>query len=189
MLPLVQAAEIVSAIGIPVRDDAPTSEDEPESSNPAGPELCIGFHRASLPTRRCALCARTRSRTEQRRYRPLVFPQPPGPAPSVRSASQSTGSSTNVRTVGFPQLADVVDAVEVGGKRTWSSSARGGDRGRPGTPEAAFELVGNGRKELDATSKSRHDSPCLDARRLGSHPVERVATRGGKTDVHVVRMR
>ena len=33
------------------------------------------------------------------------------------------------------------------------------------------------------------DSACLDARRLGSHPVERVATRGGKTDVHVVRMR
>jgi hypothetical protein len=38
-------------------DEAQTCEDEPQGSNPTGPELLLGFHEASLPTTRYVLCA------------------------------------------------------------------------------------------------------------------------------------
>src|SRR5215216_4179371 len=66
------------------------------------------------------------------------------------------------------------------GARGRGAARHGGrDRGRPGARGGGVELIRNGRKEFGCDLEVEGLTPrCLDARRLGSHPVERVATRG-----------
>jgi hypothetical protein len=82
-------------------DEARTSEDEPESSN------LLALNSASVPRRhyprRAAPYARGRGAEPRNAATDLSSARSPSGPPSVRSASQSTGSSTNVRIVGFPR--------------------------------------------------------------------------------------